>query len=440
MRFLTGCLLIAFLTGAYNHLYAQTGSSGVHGKVLDEQHLAAEAATVILLAAADSSIIRSTACDKNGLFKFIAKPGKYLLLVSKIGYEQFWAGPYVVTDNDDVAAKEMVLVAHMPQLKEVSITAQRSYVEVRPDRVVLNVQSSIVSEGNSVFEILRQAAPGAHVDSRGNISIIGHQNALIMIDGKPVHVTGLDLVDLLQGTPGSTVQQIELISNPSAKYEAAGAGIINIISKKGTNAGTNFTVNAGAGYGNFGKATAGLNFNSRRGKINIFGNYNYGYDKKDHTFKTDRLINYNSILSDYDVNYYVTQQGYNHSFRVGTDYAISTNNTIGVLISGTINNYDYNKNNILNIANQGVLDSTISTKSKLNRGQSNISYDVNYTGKLDAAGKTLSADFVFNDIARHYSEYIDNYFYNAAHVNYRPSLYLQNLSPASINILSLIHI
>lgn len=433
MRSLARGLIFALLNGLCIHAYSQTGVSGIHGKVSDEKHVAAEAATVILLAAADSSIIRSTPCDAKGLFKFNAKPGRYLLLVSKIGFDQSMTGPYTVDTAKNIAVDEISLTPHLPQLKEVSITAQRSYVEVKPDRVTLNVQSSIIAEGNSVFEILRQA-PGVHAETKGDISIVGRANALVMVDGRPVRLTGQDLVDYLQSLPGSTVQQIELITNPSAKYDAGGAGVINIISKKGANAGTNFTVSGGGGYGKFGKTNAGLIFNNRMGKINIFGNYNFIYRKTEHTFITDRFIDYNNDQSEYNVNYYATQQGYSHNFRVGTDYALSSKHTIGVLISGTINNDDFIKNNVLNITNNGQLDSTISTKSKLNRGQRNISYDINYTGKLDTLGKTLYADLVFNDVERHSSEYIDNYFYNSAGVDYRPLLQLQNLSPADIHI------
>lgn len=356
------------------------------------------------------------------------------MLISKIGYDQSLTGPYIVLSAKDVAVGEINLTPHLPQLEEVSITAQRSYIEVKPDRIILNVQSSIIAEGNSAFEILRQA-PGVHADNKGDISIIGRSNALVTIDGKATQLTGQDLVDYLQSLPGSTVKQIELISNPSAKYDAAGGGIINIITKKGTNAGTNFTVSTSAGYGKFGKGTAGLIFNNRMGKINIFGNYNYADNKTDHAFITDRIVNYKGNVNDYGVNYYATWQGYKHNFRIGTDYALSPKHTIGVLVSGTINNDDYIKNNVLNITNNGVLDSTISTKSRLNRGLKNLSYDINYTGKLDTLGKLLSVDVAYNDIDRHYSEYIDNYFYNSAHVDYRPQLKLQNLSPASINIL-----
>ncbi len=433
MRFLAGCLLIAFLLGAYTYSYAQADGWGIHGKVTDEKHIGAEAATVILLAAADSSIIRSTACDADGIFKFNAKPGKYLLLISKIGFDQSLTGPYTISPGKNVAIKEISLVLHLPQLKEVSITAQRSYVEVKPGKVVLNVQSSIIADGNSVAEILKQA-PGVHIDDRGNLSIIGRQGALVIVDGKQVNVSGQDLSDLLQSIPGNTVQQIELITNPSAKYEASGGGVINIILRKGVNAGTNFTLNGSAGYGTYYKASGGLVFNNRMGNINIFGNYNYLEDKNFHNFITDRNINYKGFLSNYYADYHSIRVKKTHTFRLGTDIAISPNHSIGLLISGTVDNFDYSKNNILNITNQGHLDSVISTTANTNQGKSNISYDINYSGKLDKKGTLLSADLVYNNIDRHTFEYIDNYFNTSAGTNYRPALFLQNLSPSSINI------
>jgi iron complex outermembrane receptor protein len=433
MKFITGCLLIAFLLGSYTYTFAQNDISGIHGKVYGEKHSPAEAATVILYSAADSSIIKSTICNNKGQYSINFKPGRYLLSISKIGYEQSFTGPYTIIANKNIAVNDITLDPHIPQLKEVSITAQRNYIDVKPGKVVLNVQSSIIADGNSVADILKQA-PGVHIDSHGNLSLIGRLGALVTIDGKPTNLTGQDLNDLLQGMAGNAVNQIELISSPSAKYEASGGGIINIISKKGTNAGTNFVVNAGAGYSKYYKANAGFNFNNRMGIVNIFGSYNYLEDKSFHDFTTNRLVSYNGVLSEYDVNYDVILLKKSNTFRVGTDIAVSPNHTIGLLMSGTVDSYDNTKNNLLNITNQGNLDSVISTMSNIDRGMSNISYDINYNGKLDDKGKALSADFVFNNIDRHSSEYINNHFYDANRNKYRPELYLQNLSPSQIHI------
>lgn len=341
----------------------------------------------------------------------------------------------MVRPGDDLLVDNVMLRLHTPLLKEVTISAQRQYVEVRPDRVTLNVGSSISSDGSSVFEILRQA-PGVHADTKGSISLIGRSNALVMVNGKPVHLTGQDLVDYLQSIQGNTIKQIDLIISPSAKYDAAGAGVINIISKKGAATGTNFSVSANTGYGKFGKAGGGITFNSQHERVNLFGNYNYNYDKTSHIFLTDRKIDFNGLKSDYNVDYNTVYQGPKQAFTLGADFAISKKHTIGVSFSGNTVNNNYSKNNRLKISNDDVLDSTISTRSKLSRGLSNYDYDINYTGKLDSAGKVLTADAAFGDIDRRSSEYIGNYFYNSANVMYRPGLKLQNLSPAHAYIWS----
>jgi len=430
MRVLVACIFAGLLVGANNYLYAQTTTATIQGKVLTEDNTPADLATVILLAS-DSSILKSTTCDNTGAFKFTdIEPGNYLVLASKIRYNQSLAGPYKLAAGDVVNAG-FKLIRSVPQLKEVSITAQKPYVEVKPGKVVLNVQSSIVAEGNSAYDILRQA-PGVRVDN-GNISIIGRQNALVTIDGKPTNLKGDDLAGLLQGMQSGSIQQIELITNPSAKYDASGAGIINIISKKGTNIGTNGTFTGGADYGTYYGSNAGITFNNRTDKFNVYGNYSYTGDKVFHTFNTDRLINFNGIASDYNADYYTTQQKKYNNFKLGTDYYISDKQTIGVAVYGTVNNNSFVKTNALKIANNGVQDSVITTDSKLERDISNITYDINYNGVLDKSGKTLSADILYNDITRHSTEYITDNFYNTSGNIYRQPLLLQNLSPSGIH-------
>src|ERR1700744_3780145 len=364
MKILFVCLLTWALLGYYSPLYAQINTATIQGKISTEDKGPASLATVILLAS-DSSILKSTVCDDKGAFKFAAlAPGKYLVLTTKIGYNQFLSGPYTVTPGA-IINTAIKLIVSIPQLKEVAITGQRDYVDVKPGKVILNVQRSIIAEGNSAFEILRQA-PGVSINNN-SISIIGRQNALVTLDGKPTNLNGEDLIGFLQGMPSGSIQQIELITNPSAKYDAAAGGIINIVSKKGVNLGANGTFNASAGYGNFYKSNIGVVFNNRTDKFNIYGNYSYTADKGFHTFTTDRIINFNGVTSNYDADYYTTQQKSYNNFKFGADYFITDKQTLGVVIYGTVNNNEYVKTNTLKIANNGVLDSTITTDSKLSR-------------------------------------------------------------------------
>lgn len=429
--FKTAALIVVLLVAAVQ-CYGQSKTSVIKGTVFIENKIPAESSTVILLAA-DSSILTSTASDEQGAYNFTVEEGVYLILASRIGYNQSFSGPYNVSGQGDVNARDIVLVKSVPMLKEVSIAARKAYVEVKPGRVVLNVQSSIVAEGNSVYDLLRQA-PGVHAGSQGTLSIIGRQSAMVLVDGKPVNMSGENLAAMLENMQSSTVQQIELITNPSARYEAGGAGVINIMLKKGSNAGTNGTFTIGGGYGKFYKANTGITFNNRMGNVNIFGNYNYAANKTFKTFTTDRAIDYQGVLSNYDSRYYTTRESFNHTFRLGSDFFLSPNHTLGVLVSGTVNNSNFLKDNLLRITNNGKFDSTIVTMANLKRNLTTVNYDVNYTGKLDTLGQTLSAYVSYNHFDRKSNEYISNYFNKASGEVYRPDLLQQNISPSQINI------
>lgn len=431
MKILVVCLAATLFACCCSYSYAQGDAASIRGRVYNDNDKPVANATAILLAA-DSSVLKSTPCDTLGQFKFQGiNPGKYLLLVSKVGFSQSVTGPYAVVTGGLTDVNVHLMVAR-PQLQEVTISSQRPYIEVKPGRVVLNVQGSIVTEGNSVYDILRQA-PGVKIDNNDKVSLIGRQSALVMLDGRPTNLSGEALTNYLQGMAGSGVQQIELITNPSAKYDASGAGVINIISKKGTAFGTNGTFVAGAGYGTFYKSNTSIVFNHRTAKFNVFGNFSYDGSKTFHQFDEDRLINFNNVPSEYNVDYYTTQKKYISNFKAGADYYLTDKQTLGVLVFGSISNNAYMKQNNLDISNNGKLDSAIYTNSALNRDIDNVNYDISYNGMVDKDGCNITADVLYNTVTRHSGEFIDNNFYNSAGAMYRPTLLQQNLSPSTIH-------
>lgn len=263
---------------------------------------------------------------------------------------------------------------------------------------------------------------------------MGRQNALITIDGRPTNLTGEDLAEVLRAMQANTVERIELIYSGSAKYDAAGAGIINIISKKGTNIGANGNVTGTAGYGKYAKNNAGIVFNDRSDKVNIFGNYNYSYNKTYRNIVTQRTVDFGNILSNYNTNYNNVQVAKSNAFTIGTDYSLSARHTIGFLVNGTFTTDDFAKNTNLKIYNQSVLDSTITANSHLNRQITRVNYNLNYNGKVSESGATLSADVNYSTNKRSSNEYIGNVFYDALGNPYRNPQFLQNLSPSDIRI------
>lgn len=433
MKVLVGSTCFAFMVCFCCNLYAQIAPSAIKGKILTETRTSAEGVTVVLLKYRDSTIVNSTITTKSGLYQFTGiPPDSYLLLVSNIGYSTFYTGPYQLVSGQSTNVPDIKLNASTNLLKEVSVVSSRPVIEVKPGKIILNIQGSTLSAGKSAFDILKDS-PGVRVDNNNNISVVGRQNAMITIDGKPTNLTGDDLVGILRGMQSGTIDYIELITSGSAKYDASAGGIVNIVMKKGKNNGTNGSLNAMAGFGKYYKSSTGIAINSRNDQFNIFGNFDYSDNKSFHDFTLNRLINYNNVLSDYHIDYNSVSKINNAAFRLGADYFISANHTIGILIDGSSRTEDILKDNKLLISNQNILDSIITTNSDVDRRVTRINYNLNYNGKF-SGGKTLSADFNYTTNNRSSSEYITNNFYNPTGGAYRSALLLQNLSPSDIPI------
>ncbi|TWJ04349.1 outer membrane receptor protein involved in Fe transport [Mucilaginibacter frigoritolerans] len=434
MRLIIVCFFVALMACLCNNLYGQEKSAGIQGKVLINSQLPAESSTVILLNYNDSSIVKSTLVNKEGLYKFSnLEPGDYLLMVTKVGYSNAYSRQYKLIADQIITADDVIISPATQQLKEVSVTASRPPVEVQPGKIILNIQSSIIATGSSALDILRQS-PGVRVDNNNSINIIGRQNALITINGKPTNLTGEDLATILRSIPASTIDRIELITAGSVKYDASSGGIINIVTKKGNNYGENVTVSASAGYGRYYKASTGIVFNDRTDKFNIFGNYNFSSNKTFHDFSNDRIIDFDNLQSEYNVAYSSVQTNNNNSFGFGTDYYVSKNNTIGFLVSGSFVGVDLTKNDNLKIYNQAVFDSTITAMSDVSRNIRRLNYNVNYNGKLGSGGQTLTANFDYNTYNRSSTEHVTNNFYNTDGSKYSDSLQQRILSPSNIHI------
>lgn len=433
MRVKFGCLFAALLSSLFSFCYAQTGSSTISGNVLIQNNQPAQAATVILLNLPDSSVVMSALVGNTGSFRLsYVNPGKYIVLATRLGFKKVYSPNFTITAGLDKTIASITLSSINKELKEVSIVAKKPYIEVKPGKMIINPSASIVADGQSVLEILRQS-PGVRVDNNDNVSVNGRQDALVMVDGKATNLTGADLAALLKSTQGSNIDRIEVIKGGSAKYDAAGGGIINIIYKKGTNIGTNGTFNASAGYGKYYKGSTGISLNHRTTSYNIFGSYSVIANKTWRDVYTNRTIKYAGVESNYNTTYKSITESLNHNFRLGTDFFLSPNQSIGFLINGIVNNNNIDKYNTLKIYNNGVFDSTIVSHSQIDRNISNINYNLNYTGKLDKAGRKINASATYSRSKRHSDEYITNIFADENGFAYRNPLLLQNLSPTKIN-------
>jgi len=422
-------------------LYAQSsgGTGEISGKVLDETSKEFPYATVSLLNTRDSTAVKGTLSIDNGAFMFKdVKFGTYLVALYVVGYKKAIKGPFVV----DAAHRKYILDAvqltvESQTLKGVNIVKQKPLIERQIDKTVMNIENSTLAAGNSALEILAKA-PGVTVDQDGKISLRGKHGVLIMLDGKPTYLSAEQLTNLLRATEGNAIQTIELITNPSAKYDASGnSGIINIKLKKNRNYGTNGSLLAGAGYGKYGKANGGLTLNHREKKINVFGNFDYGRNKR---YGSTDIIRTNQTTANatyFDQTGTSIRYRNNSNYKGGLDYFINDKNTIGFAMNGYNSNGD-NKAEVLTLIGDGPgkTDSSVVAKNPNSFKYNGISYNLNYKGTLDTMGQEISADADYSVYKGLDNNNFNNKYFDAQGQMSKPDYLFRNAAPTTTRIWS----
>ncbi len=413
-------------------------SGHVSGSLLDEQAKPMPFASVSLLNATDSSQVKGTISNDAGVYTFDhVKNGQYLVSISIVGYQKVKSNPFSIDQNTQTFTLPLVNLQPSNQnLKTVNVVATRALVEQKTDRVVVNVAGSVLTAGNSAMDILARA-PGVSVDKDDNISLKGKQGVTVMINDKLTYLTAAQLATLLRSTDGNTIQSIELISNPSAKYDAAGnSGIINIKLKKNKQTGTNGSLTAGAGYGAYWKDNETLQLNHKEGNLNVFGTFSHNDNQRIQNIGIKRIITDSTGATTYfRQTSPLTEQDHNYSYRLGADYDLTTKNTIGFVINGYSNteNDGINDNTYIG-PNFTQADSTLRTVSKMHQSFNNFAINLNDTYKIDTAGQELSADFDYSKFRNNsLSQYVTDYFLANGAVQ-RPESFLGNLTPSVIDI------
>lgn len=422
--------------------FAQDGAvqATVNGMVTDEQKKPLDYATVVLFNQADSSLVKSVVTDASGRFSFLQiNPGNYYIKSSLMGYSTS-KSPFFKIDakSPNITLQDLQLKSGIKDLTEVKITATKPLFERKTDKLVMNVENSSLMTGSSALEVL-QKAPGVTVDQNDNISMQGKQGVMIQIDGKQTYMSNTDVSALLRSMQSSQIESIELITNPSSKYEASGnSGIINIKTRKSKNGGTNGTASGTLGYGKHLNENASLNLNHRTEKINLFGNYNFGASKRNSELSIDRISGQDASKTYFSQSSTGLRKNTSNNFKAGMDIFLNKNNTLGFLFNGYANSSaDLTDNNTWIGPSFSTPDSAILANNDIKSKYRNYAYNLNYKSVLDTAGQEITADL---DYSRYHSgdnsNYINRFIY-ANGTELRPTGFLRNQSPSRINIKAL---
>ena len=429
---LTACASLIFLNAK-----AQQNAT-ITGTVKAQDNKPVDAATVSLLKAKDSSIIKIAVTDKSGLFAFEKiKTDNYLLQVDAIGFDKFLK-PVKVNDEQTTNAVDIQLTTASKTLNNVSVSATRPLVETKIDKTVVNVDASPTNTGLSALEVLEKS-PGVTVDNDGNITLKGKQGVQIFIDGKPAYLSGQDLVNYLKSLPSNQLDQIEIMTQPPAKYDAAGnSGIINFKTKKNMNNGFNGSITTSAIIAQYFKNTNSINLNWRKGKTNFYGNYGYSYWEGfndidiSRSLREDRSVPYNRYVVQHTFGRYSARP---QNFKAGVDYFANKKTTLGFAVNGFIDARKFTSSGRANIYDsiQRFVQYN-DASSQTDDPWTNVGFNLNLQQKLDDKGQEISADADYILYRTKGKQYSYNYLYNADDTPSEDPYLLNGYLPANIDI------
>jgi hypothetical protein len=378
--------------------HAQVKNSRVSGQVIDGTQKIVESSTITLLRLKDSSVAKISVADKNGKFEFDDVPeGKYVVSISAVGHQKGFSETFEITS--DKAVINLKIIELIPQSKiltGVTVTSAKPLIEQKIDRTVVNVEASVTNVGSSALEVLEKS-PGVTVDKDGNISLKGKAGVQVYIDGRPSYLSGADLANMLRSMSSTQLDQIEIMTNPPAKYDAAGnSGVINIKTKKNKQFGYNGSATVGYTQGFYPRFNEAFNFNYRNSKINVFTNLNQNYN---HHFeeldiqRNFRQADTKQITSTFDQVAFMKNEHIFYSGKVGLDYFASKKTTIGFVINGFENPSSWiSKNNTDIYDPNGILTNKTKAYTRNDNLWKNFSSNINLRHAFDSTGQELTAD------------------------------------------------
>ncbi|HEV7350287.1 outer membrane beta-barrel protein [Telluribacter sp.] len=400
-------LYILVASVALGHVHAQTT---LKGKIIDGQAQGMAFISVTLFTL-DSTLVKATATNDRGDFEFEnILAGKYHYSAHGVGFQNAYS-ENIEVNKESLQLPALVLSESATELAEVQVATKRPFVEQMLDRTILNVANSIVSSGSTALEVLEKA-PGVTVDYQNErLQLRGKEGVIVQIDGKQTYLSAQDVIAMLRSMSSDNIDKIELITNPSAKYDAAGnSGIINIRLKKNMALGTNGTASIAGGSGRFDRQRGSIQLNNRTQKLNLFGNYslNRGGNYWDFVLNRNQPDNtqagivQRNLVEQYS---YLKFRDLGQDAKVGFDFSPGKNTTIGAVWTGFWSDHREvgpAQSSFRRTATGPVYLQTHTDKTYNSLSQNQIG-NINLQHTFGEKGGTLSADLDRGHFSREYS-------------------------------------
>ncbi|MGA0556346.1 TonB-dependent receptor domain-containing protein [Larkinella sp. VNQ87] len=383
---------------------AQPVSTGqINGRVEEAPGQPLPLVTVRLHNMADSTLLKGVVADERGAFVLSSvPPDTYYVVLSLLGYETYTSRPLTVLANRNPIDLGVIrLVPEVRQVAEVQVVARRPFIEQDAEKTILNVSNSLVSTGGTALEVLEKA-PGVEIDYQSNqISLRGKQGLLILINGKPTNLSAQELASFLQALSSATIDRIEIMPNPPARFDASGnAGVINIRLKKEQGAGLNGSLTGGVGYGETAKYNAAGTFNYRNRTLNVYANADWNHNPWHIYTNFRRLINHprGLVVVDQYNDWYL--ENASRSANAGLDWTLSRRTTLGTLVTWTSLGSDQLSKNRTLMQSQNRTDSVLTNRGDINGGTDRYLFNLNVKHVFDSTNRprppaelTFDADY-----------------------------------------------
>jgi iron complex outermembrane receptor protein len=415
----------------YSFSFAQ---SSITGLIRDNKQEPLPFANVVLFATADSSVVKASATELDGTFYLDNVPGgNYYLSVMAMGFNNYQTEPFAIESGSTKTFNDIAVAEQSVEMKTVEYVYVKPLVEVKPDMTVFNVENTMNATGNTALELLRKA-PGVSLDNNDNVMLKGRSGVQIYIDGKPSPLDAAALAAMLKNMQSSNIEAIEIISNPSAKYDAAGTGgIINIRLKKNKNFGTNGSVNLGFAQGEVPKYNGSINLNRRVEKWNAFGNYTLSGGPRRNWMDLDRIQNGKKFFQ----RTRSESENLTNDFKVGADYFINSRSTIGFIASGNISDEKWSNESTTIIGpevdyfQEEILIADVRNDGTRNNGAFNLNYMF-----TDTSGTTFKVDADMGMYRIRTESYQPNRYYDGNQETILNENIYRTSSPTDIDIYS----
>lgn len=379
-----------------------SAQSVISGRTIDKDSMPLASATILLLSYPDTTYITGTTTDIDGQFLILnVKPGNYILSLSMVGYQKVNV-PQQIEEKSTVQIGDVLMEDDIHLLSEVTITGKRSPIKVEPGKTTVNLSSALLSTDGNVLDALRKL-PGVIVQNDGTIILNGKSGSDVLIDDKVTYLSGENMVNYLRSIPAKSVENIELISQPSSKYDASGSsGIINIQRKRIKEQGINIAISSGLERGKHTKGSENLSLSIRYNKLNIYTDYSYNWggdyivlDVSGHyldPITSKPLELRKDFVSD------IHRQYRGHYLKTGIDYDLSDKIIVGTYFSSNWFNRSKNELTISDFFNNDKpqSDSTLTALNTPNFSYTNIIGGANILYKFAKSGKwDTSFDYQF---------------------------------------------